>query len=82
MQHLVQQVRIMMFSLNMVDYSMSFLLLSTWIFFTDKYKYFLRFFLWNPFFILERYWVVVGGLWVVGGGLQHFSVIPSPLGNN
>ena len=29
---MMQQVRLMMFSLNMVDYSMSFLLLSTWVF--------------------------------------------------
>ena len=29
---MVQQVRMMMFSLNMVDYSMSFLSLSTWFF--------------------------------------------------
>ena len=30
---MMQQVRLMMFSLNMVDYSMSFLLLSSWDFF-------------------------------------------------
>ena len=30
---MMQKVRLRMFSLNMVDYSMSFLLLSTWIFF-------------------------------------------------
>ena len=30
---MVQQVRLMLFSLNMVDYSMSFLLLSTFIFY-------------------------------------------------
>ena len=35
---LMQQVSLMMFSLNMVDYPMSFLLLSGWIFLVDKYR--------------------------------------------
>ena len=33
---MMQQVRLMMFSLNMVDYSMSFLLLSTQLFFAGQ----------------------------------------------
>ena len=78
-QQVVQQVRLMMFSLNMVDHSMSFLLLSTWIYldFYGQVEVLFEVFLWDPSFILELYWMVV-----VGGGLQHFSVIPSPLGTN
>jgi len=47
---MVPQVRLMIFSLKMEDYSTSFM--------------------------LKSYGVVVGG----GGGLQHFSVSPRPLG--
>ena len=78
---MVQQVRLMMFSLNMVDYPMSFLLLSTWDFFWwtsrgDHSKMFLlfEFCCGTPPLCLK---VMVGG---GGGGLQDFSVSPRPLG--
>ena len=48
---MMQQVRLMMFSLNTVDYSMSFLLLSTQNFFTLNLSY----------FMLKSYRVVGGG---------------------
>ena len=57
----------MMFSLNTVDYSMSFLSLSTSFFLLDHNETFLllEFFLWYPSFMIKSYWVVVLGGWVV-----------------
>ena len=77
---MVYQIRLMMFLLKMVDYSMSFLLLSTWIFFwrTSRGDHS------GPFLFSELFCgtppsclKVMG--WVVVGGLQDFSVSPSPL---
>ena len=76
---MMQQVRLMMFSLNMVDYSMSFLLLSTWVFFCwtsrgDHSEPFLLFdFLCGTLPSCSK---VMG--W--GGGPWDFSVSPRPLG--
>ena len=72
---MVQEVRLMMFSLNMVDYSMSFLLLSTWNCRGDHSEPFLlfKFFCGTPPSCLK----VFGG-----GGLQDFSVSPSLFGAN
>jgi len=76
---MMQQVRLMMISLNMVGYSVSFFLLSTWDFFSwtsrgDHSEPFLlfEFCCGTPPSCLK---VRVGG-----GGLQHFSVSPRPLG--
>ena len=60
---------LMMFLLKMVDYSMSFLSLSTWFFFDGQVGWTILIFwtfLWDPSFILKSLgWVVVV---VVGGG--------------
>ena len=67
---LMQQVSLMTFSLNMVDYPMSFLLLSSWIFFwwtstgdNSKMFLFIVFCCGTPPSCLK-----VGGWVVVGGG--------------
>ena len=80
---MMRQVSLMMFSLNMVDYPMSFLLLSSWIFFWwtstgDHSKMFLLFeyCCGTPPSCLKVMGWVVGG----GGGLEQFSVSPRPLG--
>ena len=65
---MVHQIRLMMFSLKMVDYSMSFLLLSTWIFFwrISRVDYS------GPFLFSELFCgtppscLKVGGWWVGG----------------
>ena len=66
-----------MFSLNMLDYPMSFLSLSTWTSRVDHYEpfYSLSFFCGTSPSCLK---VRVGG--GGGGGLQHFSFSPRPLG--
>ena len=65
---IVHQWRLIMFSLKVVDYSMSFLFLSTWIYFywqlgctILKYSYFLNFYMW-PSIMLKS--LQVGGGWV------------------
>ena len=77
---MMQKVRLMMFSLNMVDYSMSFLLLSTWVFCWtsrgDRSEPFLLFDFWCG--TLPSSLKVIG--WGGGGGLWDFSVSPRPLG--
>ena len=78
---MMQQVRLMMFSLNMVDYSLSFLLLSTQNFFcrTSRGDHS------EPFLLFEVYCgtppscLKVMGWWG-GGGPGDFSVSPRPLG--
>ena len=76
---MMQQVRLMIFSLKMVDYSMSLLSLSTWDFFACtvggtivRHSYSLSIIVGPLLHGLK----VMGG----GGGLQHFSVSPGPLG--
>ena len=74
---MLQQVSLMIFSLNMVDNPMSFLLMSTCNFFGGQVEgTILRCccFLWDSSFMLKSWWVG-------GGGLQHFSVSPRPLGS-
>jgi len=75
-------LRLMMFSLNMVDYSMSFLLLYTWDFFcwTSRGDHS------EPFLLFEVYCgtppsclKVVGGWGGGGGDPWDFSVSPRPL---
>ena len=74
---MVQQVSLMMFSLTMVDFPMSLLFLSSWIFFCwtstgDHSKMFLlfEFCCGTPPSCLK----------VMGDGLEQFSVSPRPLG--
>ena len=76
---IVQKVRLMMFSLNKVDYPLFFLLLSTWNCFVGQVdgtilrcSYPLSFFCGTPPPCLKIRRLVGGG----GGGLQHFSVSP------
>ena len=69
-------ILIIMFSLNMVDYSMSFLSLSAWGLFWTFLT--LWVFMWDPSFMLKSYRVVGWG--GGGGGLWDFSVSPRPLG--
>ena len=76
---MVQQVRLMMFSLNMVDYPMTFLLLSTWDFFWwtsrgDHSKMFLlfEFCCGTPPSCLK-----VRG-WVVGGWVAYCILVSAP----
>ena len=63
---MVQQVSLILFSLTMVDYPMSFLLLSTCKFLVDKYHYkmflLFEFCLWDPSFRLKSCGVGGGGL--------------------
>ena len=74
---MVQQVSLIMFSLTMVDFPMSFLLLSSW-----------NFFCWtstgdhSKMFLLFEYCCGTppSCLKVMGGGLEQFSVSPRPLG--
>ena len=78
---MMQQVRLMMFSLNMVDPSMSFLFLSTWIFLEQtSWGAFWNFLTFGVFYLgpLLHASKLEGG-WVVSG-LQDSIVNPSPLG--
>ena len=82
---MVQQVSLMMFSLNMVDYSMSFLLPSSWIFFwwTSTGDHSKMFFLFEFCCGTHPSCLKVMGWWWWWwwvGGLEHFSVSPRPLG--
>ena len=73
---MMQQLRLMMFSLNMVDYSMSFLLLSTQIFFCwtsggDHSEPFLLFeiYCWTPpSYLKVRGGIVQAAMWCCASG--------------
>ena len=77
---MVQQVRMMMFSM---DYTISFLSLSTWIlsWWTSRGEHSKMFLLFEFLCLTPPLCLIVRG-WVVVGGLQLFSVTPSPLGTN
>ena len=74
---MMQKVRLMMFSLNMVDYSMSFLLLSTWVFCWtsrgDHSEPFLLFDFWCG--TLPSCLKVIG--WGGGGGVVAYEILVS-----
>ena len=86
---MVQQVRLMMFTLNMVDYPMSFLSMSTFFWWTSREDHSRMFLLFEfccetpPSCLKVRGWVEPESMWwsqSLCGGLQHFSVSPRPLG--
>ena len=85
---MVQQVRLMMFTLNMVDYPMSFLSMSTFFWWTSREDHSKMFLLFEfccetpPSCLKVRGWVEPESMWwsqSLCGGLQHFSVSPRPL---
>ena len=87
---MVQQVRLMMFTLNMVDYPMSFLSMSTFFWWTSREDHSKMFLLFEfccetpPSCLKVRGWVEPESMWwsqSLCGGLEQFSVSPRPLGS-